>query len=294
MHRPHAALTARLFATVVLAACCALPLAGAAQQYGDDQYQPQSGQQGKDVIWVPTPNSLIERMLDMAKLKPNDIHYDLGSGDGRTVIAAAKRGAQSYGVEFNPDMVALSERSAAREGVSGKAKFINGDIFKTDFSKATVLTLYLLPSLNLKLRPTILAMKPGTRVVSHAFTMEDWKPDQTDNSEGRTAYLWIVPARVEGNWNWSVTGSGPRDYELVMRQHFQQLEGLVSLDGKTGQFRNARLEGDQISFSVLEPTQGTNAIRRDFTGRVTGDTIVGTVKHPGGEAKWTATRSARH
>jgi len=144
-----------------------------AQEYGDDRYRPHSGQEGKDVIWVPTPMSLVERMLDMAKLTAKDIHYDLGSGDGRTVIAAAKRGAQAYGVEFNPDMVALSERSAAKEGVSDRAKFINGDIFKTDFSKATVLTLYLLPSLNLKLRPTILNMKPSTRIVSHAFTMDD-------------------------------------------------------------------------------------------------------------------------
>jgi SAM-dependent methyltransferase len=149
---------------------------------------------------VPTPQALVEKMLDMAKLTAKDIHYDLGSGDGRTVIAAAKRGAQAFGVEFNPDMVVLSERAAAKEGVSARAKFINGDIFQTDFSKATVLTLYLLPSLNIKLRPTILKMKPGTRVVSHAFSMDDWQADQTENVEGRTAYLWIVPAPVEGTW----------------------------------------------------------------------------------------------
>jgi len=188
-------------------------------------------------------------------------------------------------------MVALSQRTAAKEGVAGKAKFIHGDIFQTDFSQATVLTLYLLPSLNLKLRPTILKMKPGTRVVSHAFTMDDWQPDQTDSVEGRTAYLWIVPARVEGTWKWNVSGSGPRAYELNLRQQYQQVEGVVRLDEKLGQLRNVKLDGDRISFSVTELTGGTNPIRRDFTGRVNGDTIEGTVKHPGGEAKWTATRA---
>ena len=281
----------RLFVVALSATALGLlvPAAGA-QQYGDDKYQPHSGQEGKDVIWVPTPQSLVERMLDMAKLTPKDIHYDLGSGDGRTVIAAAKRGAQSYGVEFNPEMVALSNRLAAKEGVSGKATFINGDIFQTDFSKATVLTLYLLPSLNLKLRPTILKMKPGTRVVSHAFTMDDWQPDQTDSADGRTAYLWIVPAQVEGTWKWSVSGSGPREYELMLRQQYQKVEGVVRLDDKMGQVRDVKLDGDRISFAVVELTGGTNPIRRDFTGRVNGNTIEGTVKYPGGEGKWSATR----
>jgi SAM-dependent methyltransferase len=271
----------RLFAATLVAAAVGLlaPAAGA-QQYGDDKYQPHSGQEGKDVIWVPTPQALVERMLDMAKITPKDIHYDLGSGDGRTVITAAKRGVQSYGVEFNPDMVALSQRLATKEGVSGKATFIHGDIFQTDFSKATVLTLYLLPSLNVKLRPTILKMKPGTRVVSHAFTMEDWQADQTDTVDGRTAYLWIVPAQVEGTWKWSVSGSGPRDYELMLRQQYQKVEGVVRLDDKMGQLRDVKLDGDRISFAVVELTGGTNPIRRDFTGRVNGGAIEGTVKYP--------------
>src|SRR5262245_43911379 len=195
-------------------------------------YTPTVGQEGKDVIWVPTPQSLVDRMLDMAKLTAKDVVYDLGSGDGRTVITAAKRGAQAFGVEFNPDMVALSERNAAKEGVAGKAKFINGDIFQTDFSQATVLTLYLLPSLNVKLRPTILKMKPGTRVVSHAFTMDDWQADQTDNVEGRTAYMWIVPARVEGTWRWN---GGGGNHELILKQHYQQVDGVVRVDDRMGQ-----------------------------------------------------------
>jgi len=141
-----------------------------------------------------------------------------------------------------------------------------------------------------KLRPTILKMKPGTRVVSHAFSMDDWQADQTDSVDGRTAYLWIVPAPVEGTWKWSVAGSGPREYEMLLRQHYQQIEGVVRLDSKLGQFRDPRLQGDRISFTVFEPVQGSQPVRRDFTGRVNGETIEGTVKQAGGEAKWTAKR----
>jgi Methyltransferase domain len=274
----------RLVATLLASAALALPGAATAQS---TEYTPQVGQEGKDVIWVPTPQALVEKMLDMAKLTPQDIHYDLGSGDGRTVITAAKRGAQAVGVEFNPDMVALSERTAAKEGVAGKAKFINGDIFQTDFSHATVVTLYLLPSLNVKLRPTILKMKPGTRVVSHAFTMDDWQPDQTENVEGRTAYLWIVPAVVEGNWRWGGSGNGPKNYEVALRQQYQKVEGTARLDGKSGQLRDLNLRGDQISFTVLD----ADGARRDFSGRVSGNTMQGVVKQPGGEAKWSATRA---
>jgi len=294
MHSPslHAS---RYLLALFAAAVFALPAAAAqnsGKETGDKEYAPQVGQEGKDVIWVPTPQALVERMLDMAKLSPKDIHYDLGSGDGRTVITAAKRGVQAYGVEYNPDMVKLSERAAAKEGVSDKAKFIHGDIFQIDFSQATVLTLYLLPSLNVKLRPTILRMKPGTRVVSHAFSMDDWQPDQTDNVEGRTAYMWIVPAPVEGTWRWH-SGSGQKEHELVLRQQYQNVEGLVRLDnGKMGQLRNVKLRGDQITFTVNEVTGSSSTVRRDYTGRVSGTTMQGTVKTDGGsEAKWTATRS---
>jgi len=287
MHSPKST-AASLVAPLVATLFFALP--AAAQ---DKEYTPHVGQEGKDVIWVPTPQALVDKMLDMAKLTPKDIHYDLGSGDGRTVITAAKRGAHAWGVEFNPDMAKLSERNAAKEGVSDRAKFINGDIFQTDFSRATVVTLYLLPSLNLKLRPTILKMKPGTRVVSHAFTMDDWQPDQTENVEGRTAYLWIVPASVEGTWRWAVT-PGQRETELTLRQQFQQVEGLVKLDnGKMGHLRNVRLRGDQISFSIHEVTGSSSTTRRDYTGRVSGNTMQGTFRiGDGSEVKWTATRNA--
>ena len=277
----------RLFAAL-FAACVGLVAPAAAQ---DKEYTPHVGQEGKDVIWVPTPQALVEKMLDMAKLTAKDIHYDLGSGDGRTVIAAAKRGAHAWGVEFNPDMAKLAERAAAREGVSDRAKFINGDIFQTDFSKATVITLYLLPQLNLRLRPTILKMKPGTRVVSHAFSMDDWQPDQTENVEGRTAYLWIVPAQVEGTWRWS-TAEGQKENELTLRQQFQNVEGLSRLaNGKMGQVRNLKLQGDQLSFSIVEITSYSGSTQRDYTGRVSGDTIQGTVRiGDGNEAKWSAHR----
>jgi SAM-dependent methyltransferase len=262
-----------------------------ARQEGASDYQPVVGQEGKDVIWVPTPHALVERMLDMAKVTPQDYVIDLGSGDGRTVIAAAKRGARALGIEYNPDMVELSRRNAEKAGVAQRAKFVRADIFQSDFSEATVLTLYLLPSLNLKLRPTILKMRPGTRVVSHAFGMEDWEPDRTETVEGRTAYLWIVPARVEGTWRWSFAGARPQDYELTLRQRFQKVEGLVSLDGKMGQVRNLRLTGDRIAFSVHD-LAGPSSVRRDFEGRVRADTIEGAMRlaNGAGETKWVATR----
>src|SRR5499425_1069630 len=176
---------------------------GALAQPAKEGFQPQVGQAGKDVIWVPSPQALVDKMLDMAKVTPKDFVMDLGSGDGRTVITAAKRGASALGVEYNPDMVALSKRNADKAGVGGKASFVEADIFKTDLTKATVITLFLLTDLNLKLRPTILTLKPGTRIVSNTFRMGDWEPDETVElgcDTYCTAYLWIVPARVEGKW----------------------------------------------------------------------------------------------
>ncbi len=169
----------------------------------DKEFEPQVGQEGKDVVWVPTPQGLIDKMLDMAKVTPGDSVIDLGSGDGRTVIAAAKRGARAAGIEYNPDMVELSKRNAEKAGVAGKATFMKADLFESDFSQATVITMYLLPTINIKLRPKILDLKAGTRIVSHAFTMDDWQADQTDSFDGRTAYMWIVPAKVEGTWQFA-------------------------------------------------------------------------------------------
>jgi len=248
------------------------------------QFQPAVGQPGKDVIWVPTPEELVQEMLDMAKVTPNDYVIDLGSGDGRIPIAAAKRGARALGIEYNPDMVALSRENAEKEGVSDKATFLQADIFETDFSKATVVTMYLLSSLNMKLRPKLLELKPGTRVVSHAFTLEDWEPDQTAEVDYQTAYLWIVPAKVDGVWTWP----GPKgSAELTLRQTFQKIEGSLKAGGPELPLKDAKLAGDLITFTVAEGQAGA----REYSGRVSGDTIVGTAKGAtGAAAKWTATR----
>jgi hypothetical protein len=251
-----------------------------AQAAAKSEFQPEVGQAGKDVVWVPTAQGLVDRMLDMAKLTAKDIHYDLGSGDGRTVITAAKRGATAYGVEYNPDMVELSRRNAAAAGVTGKATFIHGDIFETDFSKATVITLFLLPDLNVKLRPKILDMKPGTRVVSNSFTMGDWKSDETESAKGDctsycTAYMWIVPAKVEGIWK-----SG--NDELKLAQEYQMVQGSLNSGGKLSNVQNGRLRGDQISFSAGDGR---------YAGKVSGNRIEGTVTAGGKTAPWTATRA---
>src|SRR5213075_2193321 len=177
-----------------------------AQAQPAHKFEPEVGQPGKDVVWVPTPQVVVDKMLDMAKVTSADFVMDLGSGDGRTVITAAKRGARALGIEYNPEMVALSQENAAKAGVEGKAQFMKADLFETDFSKATVITMFLLPDINLKLRPKILDMKPGTRIVSNSFTMGDWKEDEKVelgsnagcNVSWCTALLWIVPAKVAG------------------------------------------------------------------------------------------------
>ena len=193
---------------VMLAATLFAGVALAQPAPAKKDYEPSVGQSGKDVVWVPTPQALVDRMLDMAKVTPADIHFDLGSGDGRTVITAAKRGGKATGIEYNPDMVELSRRNAQKEGVADKATFINGDIFTQQsidaYSKANVITLFLLPDLNVKLRPNLLNMKPGTRIVSNSFSMGDWKEDDKISAGGDctswcTAYLWIIPAKVGGN-----------------------------------------------------------------------------------------------
>jgi hypothetical protein len=276
---------APLLALIFLFFTSTLSVPAAAQTAtGSKEYTPSVGQEGKDVIWVPTPQSLVERMLQMAATKPTDFVIDLGAGDGRTVITAAKKfGAKALGIEYNPDMVELAKRNAEKEGVAGRAQFMRADIFQTDFSQATVLTLYLLPSLNLKLRPTILNMKPGTRVVSHAFTMDDWQPDQVDSSEGRTAYMWVVPAKVGGTWRIEVAG-GPR-YEATFHQEFQNINASAKADAKPVQVTNGKLRGETMTFVVDD-----SGARREFTGRVSGERIEGTAKGAGTDAKWTATR----
>ncbi len=267
----------RSLAVSLLAATVAFNFALAqTAQPKEEEFVPQSGQAGKDVVWVPTPQALVDKMLDMAKVTASDIVYDLGSGDGRTVITAAKRGATAIGIEYNPKMVELARRNAEKEGMGGKAVFIEGDIFKEDFSKATVLTLFLLPSLNVQLRPTILDMKPGTRVASNSFDMGDWEADVSFNAEGEChswcrAHYWMVPAKVEGTWK--MDGG-----ELAITQKYQNLSGTLKNGNVVAPLMNAKMTGEEIVFT---------AGGKEYTGKVNGNTMAGTIKDGGA---WKATK----
>lgn len=265
-----------LFAGSVLLA--ALSAGAWAQAPG---FKPEVGQAGKDVVWVPTSDVLVNKMLDMAKVTPADFLMDLGSGDGRTVIAAARRGVRAQGIEYNPDMVKLSQENAAKAGVADKATFTRADIFQTDFSKATVITLFLLPELNLRLRPKLLDMKPGTRVVSNSFTMGDWEDDDTatanesgDCSYWCIAHMWIIPAKVAGTWQFS-------GGKLTLNQKYQMLTGSVETGGGN-LVVGGKMRGDQIAFK---------AGSAEYSGKVNGNTIEGTVRNGGQTSKWVATRS---
>ncbi len=231
---------------------------------------------------MPTPPALVEKMLDMARVTPQDYVVDLGSGDGRNIIAAARRGARAVGFEFNPEMVELSRRTAAKEGVSDKASFVEGDMFEADFSQATVLALFLLPDNMMKLQTKFLGLKPGARIVGNTFGFQDWNPDEqetitTDCSSWCTALLWIVPAKVEGTWQ------SPQG-ELTLKQQFQMLSGTLTAGGRSGPIAGGRLRGDQISFTVAGA---------EYSGRVNGDTIEGTVKSRSRSDTWRATRGPR-
>ncbi|HKA44737.1 MAG TPA: class I SAM-dependent methyltransferase [Burkholderiales bacterium] len=267
---------------IFLALCFTTLASGALAQPAattEKEYQPHVGQGGKDVVWVPTPDSMVEKMLDMAKVTSRDYVMDLGSGDGRTVIHAAKRGARALGVEYNPDMVELSKRNAAKEGVTDKAQFVKADLFETDFSKATVITMFLLPDINLRLRPKILDLKPGTRIVSNSFTMGEWKADETANVTDNcttwcTALLWIVPAKVDGTWQL-------KDGELKLTQEFQMITGTLNSRGTETPVKGELL-GDRITF-----TAGGG----QYTGRVNGISIVdGSVKTGSNNGQWSATK----
>jgi hypothetical protein len=237
-------------------------------------FEPTVGQAGKDVVWVPTPQATVNKMLDLAKLTPQDFLMDLGSGDGITVITAAKRGARAMGVEYNPDMVALAQRRAAEAKVSDRATFVKADLFETDFSKAQVITMFLLPDINLRLRPKILELKPGTRIVSNTFTMAEWEADETGTAGGDcttwcTALLWIVPAKVEGTWG---TSAG----DLTLKQEFQKLTGTLG----SAAISDAKMLGEEIMFTVG---------KTKYTGKVSGTTMSGTMS-VGATGSWKATK----
>jgi SAM-dependent methyltransferase len=255
----------------------------------DKPFEPQVGQAGKDVIWVPTPDDVVDRMLRMAQVTPNDYVVDLGAGDGKIAIAAAKRfGARALGIEYNPDMARHAQTNVERAGVTGRAKIVQGDIFVSDFSQATVVTMYLLPALNLKLRPQILAMRPGTRVVSHSFSMDDWEADEVSSLDGRRAYFWVVPASVGGTWTLEVVGGGKSEkLELTVEQKFQKIEGTLGLGPVLGGLREPRLRGFHIAFAYVD----NGGVRRELTGRVSGARMEGSFRADNGtEGRWTATR----
>jgi SAM-dependent methyltransferase len=249
-------------------------------QPGNNAYEPHPYQEGKDVVWVPTEQALTNKMLDLAKVTPQDFVIDLGSGDGRIVVTAARRGARALGIEYNADLVTLSKQNAIKAGVVDKAQFVEADLFESDFSQATVITMFLLPDINLKLRPKILDLKPGTRVVSNSFDMAEWNPDQTVhvkqeegcNNSFCKAYLWIVPAKVEGAW------SLPEGRVSIV-QRFQRIFGEVNLKGKILPVANGKLNGDHIAFTIGN---------QHYTGRVNGNKMEGTVKAAGKTSNWSA------
>ena len=250
-----------------------------AQQATQQPYEPKVGQAGKDVVWVPTPPELVEKMLDMAKVTPQDVVMDLGSGDGRNIIAAAKRGARAVGVEYTPEMVEFSNRKAAEAGVAGKATFIRGDMYEADISKATVMALFLLPDNLAKLKPKFLALKPGSRLVLNTFAIPEWTPDEEVKIEGEcsawcTSLLYIVPAQVAGTW---ALPAG----ELTLKQDHQMLSGTLTTGGKSLPIANGKVRGEQITFTV----EGT-----EYTGRLAGDRLTGSSKTGTNAREWSATR----
>jgi hypothetical protein len=252
----------------------------------DRDYKPQVGQSGKDVVWVPTPDEIVQRMLRMAKVTPQDTVYDLGAGDGKIAIAAGKMGATAVGIEYNPDMAKLAQCYVQAENLTGKTRIIQGDVFKEDFSKASVVTMYLLPELNLRLRPTILNMKPGTRVTSHQFTMGDWEPDETAEVDYRTAYLWIVPAKVEGAWTLREQGPGTAQYTVNLSQKYQKITGDIGGTAKQP-LVGATVRGEEIRFAFNDD----KGVTRTLTGTVRGNELTGTLKAASGtETKVTGTR----
>lgn len=263
-----------LLLTAGLLALAAGPVPAQAPQ----DYQPRMGQKGKDVVWIPSPEDMVEKMLDMAKVTPADFVIDLGSGDGRNVIAAARRGAQALGVEYNPDLVELSKRNAAQAGVADRASFVQGDMYKADISKASALILFLIPDNLAKLAPRFLELKPGTRIVSNTYEIGGgWEPDETDRTDlcaaWCVAHMYIVPAKVAGTWRM------PHGH-LVIEQAFQQIYGTYDIDGIRIPIEDGWLRGNDVRFTV-------NAV--EYSGRVEGNAITGVAKGRTTGA-WKATR----
>lgn len=252
---------------VVLAVNPVFSQSAESTKLGDAQYEPRVGQSGKDVIWVPTNDAVADAMLKVAKVKSTDLVYDLGAGDGKIAIAAAKNfGATAVGVEYNKDMAELATRNTQRAGVADKVKIIHGDIFVEDFSKATVVTMYLLPDLNLKIRPTILKMVPGTRVVTNSFNMGDWEPDDTVGTGYAQGYFWVVPGDAAGKWSLQGMEGSQQPATLELTQRYQRVGGVLNIYGKTQPILGATLVGNRLKFTFLDQSNQSRIIEATLSG----------------------------
>ena len=256
--------------------------------FGDEFYRPRSGQAGKDVVWVPTPDALVTRMLQAAKVTDKDVVYDLGAGDGKIPIAAARDfKARAVGIEYNPEMAALARRNADRAGVADRVKIITGDIFEQNFSEATVVTLYLLPDLNYKLRPIILKMKPGTRVVSHQFNMRDWDADEVFTESYRDGYLWIVPGDASGRWTFQEQ-RGEWVATADISQSFQRIGGYITIGTKSQPLLSSTLSGNNLAFFFTD----ADGISRSIRGTIDGDRFDGWLRNATHETRVSGQRTA--
>ena len=274
---------------LALAWCLMAPALVSAQDYGDTPY-------------VQTPQVVVDKMLEMAKVTAKDYLIDLGSGDGRLIITAAKKyGARGFGVDLNKTLVTLANRNAAKAGVANKAVFYERDLHETEITKADVLTIYLLPEVNLMVRPRILALKPGTRLVSHDYGFGEWPPDVeiTMDAPGKPVgrdqkskvMFWVVPTRAAGKWVWSGSGAGTGQvYELQLDQVFQKITGTMALAGRSAKIENAVLTGEQISFAATLP-EGGKPVRFEFSGKVINNAIAGEIRRAGAPEAWNATRT---
>lgn len=270
-----------VFLSLALVLAAPAPAQTAPALPGDDSYRPRFGQSGKDVVWIPTPDALVTRMLQAAKVTDKDLVYDLGAGDGKIPIAAARDfRAKAVGIEYNPELAELARRNAQRAGVADRVRIITGDIFANDFSDATVVTLYLLPELNRRLMPQLLKLKPGTRVVSHAFKMADWEPDETVGESERDAFLWIVPANVGGRWSlteqrgeWAGTAD--------IAQLYQRVGGTVTVGNRAQPLLSPTLSGDTLTFFFRGPDGQSLSVR----GTVEGDKFTGWLRYPAHETR---------
>ena len=269
MQSIHRALSTFIFVS------CSVFLLQACSVLQSETYVPKRGQMGKDVMWLPTSDDLVFKMLDAAQVGPQDELVDLGAGDGKIPIAAARQfGARAWGIEYNKDLAALAQRNAQRAGVAERVRIVHGDIFKEDFSKATVVTMYLLEELNAQLRPTILAMKPGTRVLSNTFSMGDWEPDQVIRVSNGTGYFWTVPANVAGLWTLSGLDENG-NATLKLEQSFQRLGGSLTLQGKTQNLLGARIEGSVLHFSFINADGLLKAVKVFVNGQLLSGELTG-------------------